>query len=129
MDKDGLKNVYKIASELLDSIKSKKEAQTQAKNENQPIEQDEFVSPTAEKILKENAEKSSASLLVRNNSEENEPELVSPNDLEKDSDEVKVQLTLLTGDNINYKKALQYLSNVMNFKTNYQSVKRVIKFL
>ena len=75
-------------------------------------------------ILKSVEEKFS---LDRGSSEENaEPsELIQPSEIEKDSEEDKFQLQLLTGDNINYKKALQHLSYAMNFKINYQSVQKV----
>lgn len=105
LDKDSLNTMFKIAGELLDSMKSTSD------------EDPGFHSTTAEQTLKTTPE----SGLMRSNSSSSDMD----GDGLKDTDEAKAQFKLLTGDQANYKKALQYVANVMNFKVTYQSVKMV----
>jgi hypothetical protein len=118
-DKKSLDTVYKIASELLESFKIKKEPLSENDNdsENQvpssfsskANSQIEFYSPTAEMILKENGDSSV---------------IVQEIETERETEEKKIQFKILNGGNndINYKKALDYLGMVMKFKINYQSL-------
>jgi dsRNA-specific ribonuclease len=105
-DKKSLELVYKVATELLESINSKKECDK---------DKAEFYSPTAEMILKENGA-------------DNKSTSTEQDDLnaytDQESEEKKLQFKILNGGNndINYKKALDYLGTVMKFKINYQSL-------
>jgi len=120
-DKKSLETVYKIAHELLESLRVKKEKPengTESPNsdsENRTstfstnTSQIEFYSPTAELILKENGD----STIIKHEIE-----------TDKESEEKKIQFKILNGGNndINYKRALDYLAMVMKFKINYQSL-------
>lgn len=91
----------KIALELLESIKTD--------DPNVAKENVEFYSKTAEEIQK---------------SRETNGPVLSAKDLDEiDSHEKKLQFKILNhGKEINYKGALDYLANCMNFKCNYQSI-------
>ncbi len=121
-DKKSLETIYKIANELLESLKVKHEPvenEVVRTNsiENQTLPNNSqigFFSPTAELILKENGE---------SNMFEREIET------DREIEEKKIQFKILNGGNndINYKKALDYLAMVMKFKINYQSLLGVNK--
>jgi hypothetical protein len=122
-DKKSLETVYKIASELLESFKIKKEPLLENGNDSTNLSENqspstfstkansqvEFYSPTAERILKENGDSSV---------------IVQEIETERETEEKKIQFKILNGGNndINYKKALDYLGMVMKFKINYQSL-------
>lgn len=135
LDKEALETVYRIASELLESIDRRKKLLADAPTTTMlgadgettvmrmiipSVGEVEFESPTAELVLKRNNGDSG----LERSSNSSDADLIDDL-LERDSNEVKFQLRLLTGDQANYKKALQYLGHVMNFKVTYQSVKMV----
>lgn len=128
LDKEGLEIVYRIASELLESIEKRKKpspgllASTTNGNLTNGDFETEFESPTAEQVLKRNNGDSGLERSSNSSDADFIDDLV-----ERDSNEAKFQLKLLTGDQANYKKALQYIGHVMNFKVTYQSVKMVGK--
>ena len=135
-DTNTLETIYRIASELLDSLHTKQEqnepkhvadanneesnaikATSSEANEN-PVpasatksSQAEFYSATAERILQESPLNENAKL---------EQQM----DSEKEADEKKAQFKILNGgaNDTNYKNALDYLGTVMKFKINYQSL-------
>lgn len=109
LNKEALETVYKIASELLESIGNEKEKREGEK---------EFHSATAESILK-----SSGGQMLPEKEDKVEDEKDESG--EKEATVSSAQLKLLTGDDCNYKKALQYIGQVMNFKLAYQSLKVV----
>ena len=97
LDQKNLDLVFKIASELLESVPDN-------------INSDkEFYSATAEQILNKNG---------KLNEDEQEHES------EREQVEKKIQFKILNGglDSINYKKMLEYLADVLSFKVNYQSL-------
>ncbi len=107
LDQKGLDLVYKIASELLESVKKNGDSTEQSK---------EFYSPTAEQYLKKNENLSQQ----------------SDNDIQEatNNDEAKIQFKILNGgtDSINYKKILEFLAKTLCFKVSYQSLLGVIYF-
>ena len=117
-DKNTLGIVFKIAHELLESMKVKQEPSDKSDDSNtsETRSQLEFFSSTAEMLLKEND---------INATNKAGMELES----EKEAEEKKMQFKILNGGNndINYKKALDYLGSVMKFKINYQSLLGVLK--
>ena len=129
LDKEGLETVYRIASELLESIEKRKKpspgliavsASTTNGNTTNGDFETEFESATAEQVLKRNNGDSGLERSSNSSDADFIDDLV-----ERDSNEAKFQLKLLTGDQTNYKKALQYIGHVMNFKVTYQSLKMV----
>ena len=113
LNKEALETVYKIASELLESIGNEKEKREGDK---------EFHSATAESILKSSG---GQMLPEKEDKDEDEKDESGEKEATISSDSAKAQLKLLTGDDCNYKKALQYIGQVMNFKLAYQSLKMV----
>lgn len=113
LNKEALETVYKIASELLESIGNDKEKREGEK---------EFHSATAESILKSSG---GQMLPEKDDKDEDEKDESGEKEATISSDSAKAQLKLLTGDDCNYKKALQYIGQVMNFKLAYQSLKMV----
>lgn len=127
-DNETLENVYKIAQELLESIASKKNV-TAENNNSTSVDVCEFYSKTAELIMKKvedkliNPDENGAGSSQTTDTQENSS---CVNETNEDD---KLQLKLLARDATNYKKALEYLSNVMNFKVNYQSLLGVRTYL
>ena len=106
IDNQCLSLVFKIAHELLESVKEPRQPTDGAYRQ-------EFCSPSAELYLKENGKK----LGLDDHLHE------TPRDLE----EKKLQFNFLNGNNgANYKKMLEYLSNTIGFKVIYQSLLGVI---
>ncbi len=106
-----LENTFKIAGELLASMEKKpSENETLGLGLNEV----EFRSETAERILEDQR---------KNLSEQDQKaaalQFELNNNCDKDSD---VSSRLLIGNTANYKKALDYLANVIRFKVIYQSL-------
>ena len=114
IDNQCLSLVFKIAHELLESVKEPRQPPADSASPPDAAYQQEFCSPSAELYLKENDKQ----LEVDDDLHE------TPRDLE----EKKLQFNFLNGSNsVNYKKMLQYLSNTIGFKVIYQSLLGVIK--
>lgn len=95
--------VYKIAYELLESVKNNPDS-------------NEFKSPTAE-------------LLDELTKEQKPEESVNVNDIDKMIEDKAFKILNGSGNTIiNYKKILEYLSDKMKFKVNYQSLMAVRLF-
>jgi hypothetical protein len=107
LSEESLKNVYKIASELLESV-------------NKPGNSGEFRSETAEKLLHD-AQMKQISKHDKDNEEDGEEddELL---DSEKQLEDLKFQILNGGSTTINYKKMLDYLAKCMQFEVNYQSL-------
>ena len=115
LDKINFDVIYKIASELLESVKPKVEenATTDSTSSDETATDKnklEFYSQTAEHILKQNQIK-----------------IEQEEETEREIEDKKIQFKILNGGGevVNYKKALEYLGEVMNFKVNYQSLMSV----
>jgi len=105
---ENLKNIYKIAYELLESVN---------KSENSG----EFKSETAEKLLLREASRKSVDMQKKEDEEveDNDDELL---DSEKRLEDMKFHILNGGSTIINYKKMLDYLAKCMHFEVNYQSL-------
>jgi hypothetical protein len=117
---------FKIASELLESIE-KQAAVADTSTDNQQAQQSEdavveFYSETAKRLLDEQrAELAAESSRMKDPAPVSLPQL--PLELNNNcAKDVDAPSRLLTGNVINYKRALDYLANVLKFKVVYQSL-------
>jgi hypothetical protein len=105
---ENLKVVYKIASELLESVNNSENA-------------GEFRSETAEKLRREASIKN-LGIKPNNDDEEDENDDGELLDSERQLEDMKFQILNGGSTIINYKKMLDYLAKCMHFEVNYQSL-------